>query len=74
MGDYCQGELSGAITPGMFGGISHGFSWKCRILKMRKWAISMDFLRGVGRWGVSPLLSANGRRKMSEFNECHEMK
>ena len=36
--------------------------------------ISMDFLRGVGRWGVSPLLSANGRRKMSEFNECHELK
>jgi hypothetical protein len=25
--------------------------------------IPMDFLRGVGRWGVSPLLSANGRRK-----------
>ena len=28
----------------------------------------------LGRWGVTPLLSANGRRKISEFNECHEMK
>jgi hypothetical protein len=77
MGDYCQGERSGAITPGMFGGISHGFHFmEMKNLEDEKVGniISMDFLRGVGRWGVSPLLSANERRKMSEFNECHETK
>ena len=77
MGDYCQGERSGAITPGMFGGISHGFHFmEMKNLEDEKVGNIYGFSsRGrLGRCGVSPLLSANGRRKMSEFNECHETK
>ena len=58
MGEYCQGGRSGAIASR---NVWRNLSWISfhgneESLKMRKWAISMDFLRGGRPLGSEPVV------------------